>query len=39
MKCPILTLKKPSRDLDRISPHTIDMISNRQVMRINKNIN
>ena len=38
MKSPILTLKSPTRDLDRISPHTIDMISSRQVMRINKNI-
>ena len=34
MKSPILTLKSPAKDLDRISPHTINMISSRQVIRI-----
>ena len=29
----------PMNDQDRISPYDINTISNRQVMRINKNIN
>ena len=29
----------PMNDQDRISPYNINTISNRQVMRINKNIN
>ena len=29
----------PTSDQDRISPHNIDTISSRQVMRIEKNIN
>ena len=32
-------MKSPTGDLDRISPYAISMISNRQVMRIQKNIN
>ena len=39
MKSPILIPKSPTRDLDRISPHTFNMISSRQLMRIKKNIN
>ena len=39
MKSPILILKSPTRDLDRISLHTFNMISSRQLMRIKKDIN
>ena len=34
-----LTLKTPMSDQERISPHNINTISSRQVMRIKKNIN
>ena len=34
-----LTLLSPSSDQERISPHTINTISSRQVMRIKKNTN
>ena len=35
----MLTPFDPTSDLGRISPYTISTISNRQVMRIKKNIN
>ena len=34
-----LNLLTPINDQDRISPHNINTISNRQVMRIKENIN
>ena len=34
-----LTLKTPMSDQDRISPHNINTIPSRQVVRIKKNIN
>ena len=35
----IINPLSPTSDLERISPYTVNMISSRQVKRIQKNIN